>query len=236
MGNNQLCHSFNKIFLATSSGLNIYNENNELGAYATAVNGFTTVGTSTDYIILGTPHNGLKRLKPENISFNTTLPVNITSSIEDFNITDMTSSGVRYLHISENGLNMTVCTTSGVDLIKFHAGFDYHSKTYLQGCVRCFSAYSSLYYIVSGTNNSGTTSSTEYYLCKQNYSPDNWDEPTKKYNSADGPFIEGLILYDVCVTEVSQTLIYCATSSGIYVIDDSSNNVTILYTTTASGV
>ena len=229
-------HNFNKIFLATTSGLNIYTQDGELGAYSSTAGGFTTVGASTDYIILGTPNDGLKRIDPNDIELNTASPIDITTSIEDFNITNMTSSNIRYLHVSENGLNMTVCTTSGVDLIKFHTGYDFHTKTYIEGALKCFSGYDNLYYTVSGTSTSGTTSGTDYYLCKQEYSPYDWDTPTKTYNYNDGPFASGIVLYDLYVTDLDYTLIYCATSSGIYIINDDMLEVTILYTTTASGV
>ena len=228
---NQIYSTNTFIYTSTISGLQIYDPLTEtLQAYINYNNGFTTVGGNTSDIYLGTTNSGIKRISTTCISGSLTDPYDLTTCLNDLYTPRITSSRIRYLHVNNN--KMTVCTESGVDYFRFNTNPEIHSKTFISSTKKCFTTNNSIYYTVSGTNN--TTSGVEYSLNRLDICLTDWILPTHNYITGSGIFQEGTKLTDLYITELTAehqaNTIFCSTTSGIYVIDENTKNYAIYYT------
>lgn len=134
---------------------------------------------------------------------------------------------VRYIHGKDNSILVT--TSSGVEYFNWSNNPTIKSRTYIENSGKCFLTTDAAYYFTN------TTISGEPYWTlnkKQNLITD-WEQPTKTFNTGD-TFTLSTALTDIYVTEGTtlngNNTIFCATTSGIYVIDEDENKKVIYYT------
>ncbi len=219
------------IYAAVNYGLTIYDQASELTyAYITFPGGFNTVGGNSERIYVGTPNDGIKYINKTCISGSISGAYLLNTCLTDLSTTDITSSGIKYLHVNNN--NLLVCTNSGVDYFRYGINPYIHSKTFVAGAQKCFATNNSMYYTISGTN--PTTSGIEYSLNRLDTCLTDWNTPTKTYTTGSGIFVSGIKINDIYVTQDTAAYggntIFCATSSGTYVIDEDNNKYAIYYT------
>lgn len=137
------------------------------------------------------------------------------------------SQVVKYIHGKETALLVT--TSSGVEYFNWSNNPTIKSRTYIENSGKCFLTTDAAYYFTN------TTISGEPYWTlnkKQNLITD-WEQPTKTFNTGD-TFTLSTALTDIYVTEGTtlngNNTIFCATTSGIYVIDEDENKKVIYYT------
>lgn len=207
----------NYVYVATSSGLDIV----DLVSENTAANinypgGFNTVWGNTSSIYLGTTNSGIKSLSYTTISGNISDPYDLSSHLIDlYNYPYISSNNIKYIHGNE--ANLLVCTNSGVDYIRTTGNPIFVSSTSIAGVQKCFLSSTSGYY---------TTSGTEYSLNRIDNMNADWSTPSRSYVTGSGIFDISVSLNDMYVTNGTgsdgiSNCIFCATSSGIYIIDES---------------
>jgi hypothetical protein len=218
-------------FAACNLGLNIYDISSEkLYAYVNISSGINTVAGNDSKIYLGTTNSGIKYINKTCISGSIDNPFDLTTCLLDLNTKYITSSGIKYLHCKDNYLG--VCTNSGVDYFRFNTNPEIHSKSFLFGAGKCFILKDTIYYTTSGIN--PVTSGIQYNLHRNDTCLTDWSSPTKTYTTGSGIFQEGIKLTDLYITEGTAVrggnTIFCATTSGIYAIDEDTKEHAIYYT------
>lgn len=219
---NQLWTDSDYIYAATSEGLKIFeNDSIDEFAYVTYSSGFSTVWGNHNKIFAGTTNSGIKYLNKTCIS-----GAELISCLNDFSdltyYSELTSNNITYIHGHEDTLG--IVTESGVEIIKIDPQ-SYRSYTTISGARKCFMTTEKFYYTVSGTE--WSLNRVDSYLY-------NWNTPDKSYITGSGIFAAGISLNDIFVTEntghdgISNTL-FVATSSGVYVIDEITDNYDIYY-------
>ncbi len=219
------------IYAATSEGLKIIEiTGGEEYAYINYNTGFTTVGGNSNKIYLGTTNSGIKYLNTTCVSGSITTPYDLGTCLIDLPTPMITASSIKYLHVNSNKL--TVCTTAGVDYFRFNTNPEIHSKTFTSSAQKCFTTANSLYYTTSGINT--VSSGIEYNLNRVDTCLCDWVQPTYSYTTGSGIFEVGIKLTDMYITEGTASnnsnTIFCATSSGVYVIDEYLLHYAIYYT------
>jgi len=221
------------IYVATSIGLKIYDIASELEyAYVTYSGGINTVWNNDNYVFLGTSISGVKYINKTCISGSVVSPYDLVTCLNDFSdltyYHTLTSDYIRYIHGSGDVLCMV--TNSGVDVVKIDPQ-SYRSYTSISGAKKCFmTAAGKFYYTVSGT---------EWSLNRVDSCLYDWSVPDKSYTTGSGILPAGEKINDIFITEntasdgVSNT-IFCATSSGVFVIDEGTE--CYINFTTASGL
>lgn len=195
----------NLIYTATSSGLNIYDTyTDELYAYINQSEGFSAVFGNDVVLYLGTPQNGLRTLYFDCVSGSTSLPIDLTSCLNNLNI-PLTSNIIQYIHGDEQSIG--VCTSSGVDYHRFGPN-GFHSSTVISGTNRCFVTSQYIYYTKPDSLNKADVRW-------------DWVTPGTSYIIGGTIFETEVSFNDLYVIEnTNYNTIYCATSSGVYVIDE----------------
>lgn len=137
------------------------------------------------------------------------------------------SNTVNYIHGKNKELLVT--TSSGVEYFNWSSNPTIKSSTYIENAGKCFLTSDAAYYFTN------TVVSGESYWTlnkKQNLITD-WAQPTKTFSTGD-TFTLSTALTDIYVTEKTtingNNTIFCATTSGIYVIDEDENKKAIYYT------
>lgn len=210
------------VYAATNKRLDIYDLSSESRyAYVTYSGGFNTVWGNDDKIFVGTTNSGIKYLYKTCIS-----GAELFTCLNDFSdltyYHELTSDNIKYIHGNNDILCMV--TESGVDVVKIDPQ-SYRSYTTISGARKCFMTTEKFYYTVSGTEWSLNRVDSYFY---------NWNTPDKSYVTGSGIFVAGISLNDIFVTEntghdgISNTL-FVATSSGVYVIDEITDNYDIYY-------
>lgn len=227
----QIYSTTDYIFSTTSDGLFIYKPvEDKLYAFIYYTGGFTTVGGNENKVYLGTTNSGIKYLNKTCISGSITSAYDLTTCLIDLNTPNITNNNISYLHAYGN--NLTVCTNSGVDYFRFDTNPEIHSKTFISGAEKCFTASDSIYYTVSGTNT--TTSGMEYSLHRLDVCLCDWSLPSKTYTTGSGIFNDGIKITDMYITENTAeyggNTIFCSTSSGVYILDEDVEKHAIYYT------
>ncbi len=137
------------------------------------------------------------------------------------------SNVVNYIHGSGNSL--LVSTTSGVEYFNWSGNPVIKSRAYIENVSKCFLVDDSAYYITNTTISGETT----WTLNKKYNLITDWTLPTATYSNGD-TFTLSTALTDIFVTKgtaaAGGNTIFCATTSGIYVIDEDTNNKAIYYT------
>jgi len=216
------------LYAATSESLDIYDlESEQLYAYITYSGGFSSVWANNDYVFVGTSASGVKYFKFDCISGSTTNPYDITTCLNDFSdltpYYELTSNNIVYLHGNDDVL--LIITNSGVDVVKINPQ-SYRSYTLISGAKKGFiTSDNKIYYTVSGTN--------AFRVCCIYNSLFDWSEPDKEYTTGSEVLANNIGINDLFITEGTATngynTIFLATTSGVYSIDEYSDNYDIYY-------
>jgi len=215
------------VFVATTSGLDIYDVNDDSDRYAyITYSGFNTVWANDDKVFTGTTNSGVKYIDKTCISGSVGSPYDLTTCLNDLSgltyYHELTSDNILYIHGSGDTLCMV--TDSGVDVVKIDPQ-SYRSYTTISGAKKCFMASKKLYYTVSGV---------EWSLNRIDSCLGDWSVPDKSYMTGGGILPAGKKINDVFITEstasdgVSNT-IFCATTSGVYIICEFTDSYNIYY-------
>lgn len=133
---------------------------------------------------------------------------------------------INYVHGENNSL--LVATTSGLEYFNWSGNPTIKSKTYIENLSKCYLANGVAYYI----NTTTVSGETIWNLNRKNNLITDWENPTFTYSSGD-TFVMGVALNDIYVTKQTtknkNNTIFCATTSGIYVIDEDNNEKAIYY-------
>ena len=209
------------VYAAKSNGLDIYDITSEsVYAYINYTGGFTTVWANDDRVFIGTADDGVKYIEKACISGSISVPISLDGCLHDFNIYPgtITDTNVRYIHGS--GATVMVLTVSGIDIMKYDFQ-GYHSYTIVTDGTKCFlTSQNKGYYIID--------SGDSWSLNRIDSSLHDWTTPDYSYITGSGIFPGSVSLSDVFVTEGTSTdsisnVLFTATSSGIYVIDEEFN-------------
>ena len=219
------------IFAATNKGLRVYNlENDKLCAYIEYTKGFNTVAGNNTEIYLGTSGQGVKTLPTTCVSGNEDNPYDLSTCLADLVIDRITSKYINYLHISDNTVG--ICTNSGVDFLMRHRNPEIHSQTFINDAKKCFVSNRSIYYTTTTTDT--TNSGIKYHLNAVDVCLTDWVTPDRVYTTGSGIFEENIELSDFYITtgtaENNRNTIFCATTSGVYIIDEDTEQYAIFYT------
>jgi len=212
----QVWHDDYYIYAATSEGLDIIDIDSEQPfAYVTYSGGFTTVWGNDTSIYVGTSDAGIKYFGKSSISGSIYNPADLSVALTMYaEYPTITSNNVRYIHGQENLL--MCCTASGVDTLGVYGKEAKTSTPYAQ---KCFLAPSErLYY---------TTASGSEHAINRVSGPYDWNTPDKTYLNDGTIFESGIEFNDIFV---NGTIIYTATSNGVYSIDDDTDDFLIYFT------
>ena len=223
----QIWTDYDYVYAAIETGLDIYDIESELKyAYVTYSGGFSTVWANNDYVFIGTTDSGVKYLSKTKISGSISYPIDLSvhlSSLSDLTFYSPGSDDILYLH--GNSDKLLCITPAGVDVIKINPQ-SYKSCTTISGAKKGFiTSTGTFYYTVSGTTN--------WSLNRVNTCLFDWGAPDYSYTTS-GVLATGISINDIFATEntahdgVSNTL-FVATSSGVYVIDEGSDEYIIYY-------
>lgn len=216
------------VYAATSEGLKIYDITSESQyAYVTYSGGFNTVWANDGKVFVGTTDDGVKYINKTCISGSVGSPYDLITCLNDFSdltyYHELTSDDIRYIHGS--GDVLCVVTNSGVDVVKIDPQ-SYRSHSLVNNAKKSFmTGNKKFYYTVSGTE--WALNRVDSCLC-------DWFVPDKSYTTGGGILPAGEKINDIFITEntasdgVSNT-IFCATSSGVYIIDGGSDQYIIYY-------
>jgi len=203
---NQVWLDSSYAYTANSEGLDIYELVGESTYFSIEYSGgFNTIWGNDDYIFLGTSDSGVKYIDKTSISGGLNPLSNLTY------YSTLTSETISYIH--GYGDKILCVTNSGVDVVKLDPQ-SYRSFTTISGANKCFmNSDEEIYYTV--------LSGFEWIICKVNNPSHDWNSPDKTYE-----IFSGLTINDIFV---DSGMIYTATSSGIYVIDESDDTYDIYY-------
>jgi hypothetical protein len=206
--------------------LNIIDIASELQySFVTYSGGFNSVWANEDRVFLATSDDGIKYIDKTCISGSTYLPFEITCLRDYASEPRLRSNEVRYIHGSGNLI--VCCTASGVQSLGVYG---YESETLVSGAMKCFMTPRStaIYYTLSGT---------EWSVNKVYSAQVDWVVPHKSYAAnVYTPIPVGACINDIFVTEGTSSAgtryntIFIATSSGVVIIDDGTDNGAIYYT------
>lgn len=209
------------VYAATSLGLKIYDITSESQyAYVTYSGGFNTVWANEDKVFVGTTNSGVKYINKTCISGSVVSPYDLITCLEDFNYT-LTHSNVEYIHGYDD--RVLCITESGVDVIKMHPQ-SYRSYTNISGARKGFMTSTGRFYYM--------TLDVLYVMYTCLY---DWTEANKEYTVGSGIFESGIELNDLFVTEQTASdgtsnVMFVATTSGAYIIDEGTDDYVIYYT------
>lgn len=223
----QIWTDSNYVYASTTVGLDIYDiPSNEKYAYVTYSGGFNTVWANENEVFVGTSTAGIKYLNKACISGSTSDPYDLITCLNDFSdltpYYNLTADNIRYIHGYEDII--LVATISGIDLVKLNPQ-SYRMYGLVSGARKCFmTSTRKFYYTVSGTG--------EWSIDRMDTPGGNW--PDHSYVTGSGVLASGIKINDIFVTErtgsdgISNT-IFAATTSGVYVIDESDSEYVIYY-------
>jgi len=219
------------VYSAASNGVGIYDiVTGEPYAYINYADGVKTICGNSDRVYIGTTNSGIKYIDKSTISGSILSTYDLTTHLTDLSTPGISSSGIKYLSVKGNQL--VACTTAGIDYFRYSINPFIHSKTLISGSQKCFVTDKSIYYTVSGTNT--TTSGMEYSLNRLDTCLTDWTTPTMTYTTGSGIFEAGIKLTDIYVTTATASndgnTIFCTTTSGVYVVDEDSQEYAIYYT------
>jgi len=222
------------VYAACDFGLDIIDKiEEEKIAYINNSEGFNTVWADDDVVYVGTTSSGIKYFYKTCISGTALIPNNLITCLSDFSSPfGISSQNVKYIH--GNGDDYLMCCTDlGVD-VYYRKPTMYRSTTTVSGARKCFMTSDGKFYY---TTISGATVSGTYDLWSLNkVSKPLWDwvNPDYIYSTGGDIFPAGLEINDIFVTEstsengIDNTLFF-ATSSGVYIVDEWSQNHVIYY-------
>lgn len=233
MNINQIWTDDNYVYAATLSGLDVFSVSAEtMYAYASYYTGFSAVWANEDSVFIGTTDSGVYYLSKSSISGSISNPYDITDQLSVYDFTnDLHSNDVVYIHGNDELIG--VCSVSGIDIYKMGRN-GYWSSTTCAGVKKCFmTSTGRFYYTISGISG--------WSLNRINSSLWDWVSPDQTWATGSGILAAGLKINDIFITEGtasdgSQNTVFIATTSGVYVIDESVEDCDIYFTIIASGV
>jgi len=204
------------VYAALSTGLKIYEiESESEYAYINYTVGFNTVWGNDTRVFVGTFDAGIKYLNKTCISGSIVTPVDLIGCLNNFSdltyYSTLTSPSIVYLH--GYGDVIGVVTTSGVDIIKIDPQ-SYRSFTTISGVRKCFMAAEKFYYTLYDRVN------------RVDNILGDWTTPSTSYVTGSGIFEAGIEINDIYIFD---GVLYTATTSGVYVIDEVTEEYTIYY-------
>jgi len=214
------------IYAATSLGLRIIDAPTEnVLNDMTYIPGFNTVWCNDYNVFLGTNY-GIKYLSSACIDIN--IDTDLLPCLNDLDFYYGTSSNViRYLHGNEN---LLLCITDAeVDVLSLTGTIYRSSSTTVSGnAYKGFmTSTGKFYYTLSGSN---------WSVERVDVPVMDWTTPHRSY-AADGSIMtSGIAIRDIFATERTSAngtdnTLFIATSSGVYVIDEGTNDYAVYYTT-----
>ncbi len=221
------------VYAATSSGLDIIDIDTEYYyAEIPYSPGFITVWASDDRVYLGTTAAGMKYLNKTCISGSLDeYPYYLDGCLHNYTTQPLTSDYVKYIH--GNGDFLMCCTDVGVDVIKQEPR-GYRSYTTVSGAEKCFMTSTGKFYY---TTVDTTVSGSFWSVNRVDRPLVDWSDPDYEYGDPLDP-LRGVT--DIFVTEgtaadgVDNTL-FVATTSGVYVIDESDLSYHVYYVPPIAG-
>jgi hypothetical protein len=203
---NQIWTDSNYVFAAIDFGLDIIDIVTEMKiAYIEWDSGFNSVWANDERVYLATSNSGIMYFDKVCISGSIMSPYDLVGCLTDY-VTPygITSNNIRYIHGNENRL--ICCTNSGVDVL----APSYRSYTTLSGAQKCFLTADNAYY-------------TTINSVKRVKGLFDWTSADRDYDS----ITAGLTINDIYVTD---TTLFAATSSGVFVIEESTYDYVVFYT------
>ena len=202
-------------------GLNVIDIASETkGAYIESYNNFTSVCGNTSTVFLGTTSSGVKYIDKNDVTIDLVTPVDLSSYVQEFKrYPYLTSDTVTHLHVRDN--NVLCCTVSGVDFFKLDPN-GYRSSTTCSGAYKCFlPPNDNIYYL--------TSSGSKYLINKVNTNLMDWTAPDEIFTVDEGLVIHDLFVTVGTATDKDKNTLFIATSSGIYIIDESTYEADVYY-------
>ena len=209
---NQIWHDEYYAYAATTDGLNIIDLISELPyAHVTYDGGFNSLWADDDRIYLATPNDGIKYIDKACISGSTDTPYELVGTcLSDYSFnTAIASNRVRYIH-GNNGYTAVV-TISGVDV----RGPD----TYYEVAFGNTKLARKCFITLAGKTYYTTYDGSSWQINVVNQPIYDWSTPDKVHSFM---FPAGIDINDIFV---DNDIIYAATSNGIYVINDASEDI-----------
>jgi hypothetical protein len=226
----QIWSDISYVYAATAEGLDIYDIVTESkDAYITYNGGFSTVWGNDDRVFVGTSTSGVKYFDKTCVSGLG----NVTSCLS--NLRDLTyyhkltSDNIKYIHGNDD--KVLCVTTAGVDVVKLDPQSYRSYTTTVSGHKGFMTSTGKFYYIASGTQEA---------IHRVDSSLTDWTTPDKSYWTGSGIFEAGISINDIFITENTAddnlaNTIFAATSSGVYVIDESDDSNKIYSTVSGIG-
>jgi len=208
------------VYAAYSKGLDIIDLFSEQKiAYIEYDYGFTSVCGDDYNVYLGTLNNSVMYVDKTTVSGSYTSPICLNNELNKMNLRfPIQSNRIKHLFISNN--NLSIVTLEGIDIINF-SGQGYRSFTTSSGVMKSFITPNNELYYISCNN--------LWQVNKVNSVMFDWIAPNKTF-IADGSLLPECKINDLFITngEIGNTL-FIATSSGVYVIDELTNDYNKYY-------
>jgi hypothetical protein len=218
------------VYAATDQLLNIIDIDTESKiAYITRDGGFTTVWANNDRVYLGTSDDSIKYFNKTVISGSIEDPYDLSLYLNSYNLPySLSASGIKYMHGYDD--KFLVCVTdTEVDVYGFGGTTFKSSSTTVSGnAYKCFmTSTGKFYYTLSGT---------EWSVERLNCPFMDWTSSNNSYTAGGAIIGSGVIINDIFVTENTSSnriynTLFIATSSGVYIIDEETNDYKVIYTT-----
>ena len=212
------------IYTATNTGLRVFDaDTDEYVAYIDYDGGFTSVDGNEDFVFLGTTGSGVKCVQKTCVTGDANVPVILLTCLNDYVYSPyITSNNVSYISVKGNFLS--AITPLGIDVIKMGSQ-GYRSFTTFSGFERaekCFiTSKGEVYYTVSGTGG--------YRLDLMYTTLCDWAEVDYKYLDFHDQKLNDIFITEGTSLDGISNTIFVATTSGVYVIDDGTKQVSIYY-------
>jgi len=217
---NQIWSDDDYIYAATSFGLDIIDKIEEDKiAYIHYNGGFNSVWANDDVVYLATSASGIKHFNKTCISGTVLIPENLVVCLSDYTSPfGITSQTIRYIHGSSDDYLMC-CTNSGVDVYYLKPTI-YRSSATISGAKKCFMTSTGKFYYttITGVNR----------VDKPLW---DWTTPDYEYYAGSGILASGIEVNDIFFHD----LLFIATTSGVYEINEDTLDYNIYYTTSISG-
>ncbi len=222
----------NNVYTATSSGSEIYDViSEEKYAYVNYLFNFTSVWANDSVVFYSTAGAGINYLNKTCISGTPSLQEDLSDCLLDYsNPYGITSENIQYIHGSGDTL-MMCCTSSGVDV--YWGDYSYRSSTTVSGARKCFMTSTGKFYYTVDKGN-------EWELNRVDSEKWDWTIPDYSYVTGSGILAEGLSINDMYIIETTASggvdnVLFIATSSGVYIIDEGNLEYEVLDSTVLAG-
>ena len=174
--------------------------------------GITSSNINDKYIFIGTTYTGIEYVCTNKVDSNYD-NIDLTYSTYNFACNDdITSNNVKYIHCNEN--YVMCCTESGIDWYDVTTTSGYHYYEIFSGAKKCFITDTNAYYTLA-------SGSYEAVIVVKDFN-NTYNYLTFSNDPVSGTFASGISINDLFIdyTTSGTNTIYCATTSGIYAINE----------------